>query len=139
MTGPSHRLIAASGAVLLGASPLHAAAVALGATLPDSIEIVGLKHRGASHWPVPWAGLAYWLFSSGEPWMVLLGWVIAGALFHIVSDLFTIGGVPLFLPLWRVRLGFLRTGKMGEYVVAAGMVSLAVMKVLEMPALLSWP
>ena len=133
MTGSSHRLIAASGAVLLGASPLHAAAATLGATLPDFIERVGLKHRGVSHWPVPWVGLAYWWLNSGEPVMVLLGWMIAGAIFHIVSDLFTIAGVPLLLPPWRMRLGFLRTGKMGEYVVAAGMVSLAVMKVLHVP------
>jgi membrane-bound metal-dependent hydrolase YbcI (DUF457 family) len=71
--------------------------------------------------------------------MILLGWVIAGALFHIASDLFTIGGVPLLLPRWRMRLGFLRTGKMGEYVVAAGMVSLAVMKVLHVPITLYGP
>jgi membrane-bound metal-dependent hydrolase YbcI (DUF457 family) len=70
---------------------------------------------------------------------MLLGWFVAGALFHIMADLFTIGGVPLLLPLWRVRLGFLRTGNMGEYIVAAGMVSLAVMKVLEMPVWLFWP
>jgi membrane-bound metal-dependent hydrolase YbcI (DUF457 family) len=83
--------------------------------------------------------LAYWWINSGEPVLVVLGWVIAGGLFHIISDLFTIAGVPFFLPPWRIRLGFFRTGKMGEYVVAAGMVSLAVMKVLEMPILLSWP
>ncbi len=139
MTGPSHRLIAFAGAVLWGASPLEGVAVALGATLPDSVERVGLKHRGISHWPLPWVLLVLALWDLGSPLGVWLGWFVAGALFHIAADLFTMGGVPLFLPPWRVRLGLMRTGGMGEYVVAATVVSIAVLKVFGVPFLGSWP
>src|SRR5919109_4873152 len=119
MLAKSHRLMAASGAVLLGASPLCAAAAALGATLPDRIEVVGLPHRGISHWPWPWA-LAVWSMQAQHTqWGTLLAWWLAGALFHIGADLLTIGGVPLFFPNQRLRLGVLRTGGTGEYIVVA--------------------
>jgi len=83
VTGPSHRLMAASGAILFGASPVEAAVAVLGGTLPDRIEKVGLPHRGVSHWPWPWA-LAVWsLWSQQTQWGILAGWWFAGALFHI--------------------------------------------------------
>ena len=119
MLGKSHRLMAASGAVLLGAPPLCVAVTALGATLPDRIEVVGLPHRGISHWPWSWA-LAVWsIQAQHSQWSTLLAWWLAGALFHIGADLFTVGGIPLILPNWRIRLGVLRTGGFGEYFVVA--------------------
>ncbi len=132
MLGKSHRLMAVSGAVLLGASPLQAAAAALGATLPDRIEVVGLPHRGVSHWPWPWA-LAVWSMQvQHSEWGTLLAWWLAGALFHIGADLFTIGGIPLILPNWRIRLGALRTGGFGEYLVVALFIIAALMHVLHL-------
>ncbi|MBI3302997.1 MAG: metal-dependent hydrolase [Deltaproteobacteria bacterium] len=132
MLGNSHRLMAASGAVLLGASPLQAAVAALGATLPDRIEIVGLPHRGISHWPWPWA-LAVWsMHAQHSEWGTLLAWWLAGALLHIGADLFTVGGVPLVLPNWRVRLGILRTGGLGEYVLVVLFVVVALMQVFHL-------
>ncbi|MGH7964420.1 MAG: metal-dependent hydrolase [Candidatus Binatia bacterium] len=135
MTGKSHRLMAASGAVLLGASPIFAGAAALGATLPDRIEIVGLPHRGISHWPWPWA-LAVWaMWTQNTEWGMFLAWWLAGALFHIGADLFTVAGVPLVLPNWRLRLGVLRTGGTGEYLVVAVFVVAALVQVLQLPVL----
>ena len=132
MLGNSHRLMAASGAVLLGASPLQAAVAALGATLPDRIEIVGLPHRGISHWPWPWA-LAVWsMHAQRSEWGTLLAWWLAGALLHIGADLFTVGGVPLVLPNWRVRLGVLRTGGLGEYMLVVLCVVVALMQVFHL-------
>lgn len=135
MLATSHRFMAASGAVLLGASPLQVVAAALGATLPDRIEIVGLPHRGISHWPWPWA-LAVWaIYAQQADWSIVLAWWLAGALFHIGADLFTVGGIPLFLPNWRIRLGVVRTGGAGEYLVVALFVVAALMQVLPLPIL----
>lgn len=135
MTGKSHRLMAASGAVLLGASPIYAGVAALGATLPDRIEIVGLPHRGVSHWPWPWA-LAVWsMWAQHTEWGTMLAWWLAGALFHIGADLLTVAGVPLLLPNWRLRLGVLRTGGIGEYLVVTLFVVAALLQVLHLPVL----
>ena len=132
MLGKSHRLMAASGAVLLGASPIQAAVAALGATLPDRVEVVGLPHRGISHWPWPWA-LAVWsIQTQHSQWSTLLAWWLAGALLHIGADLFTLGGIPLILPNWRIRLGVLRTGGFGEYLVVALFVIAALMQVFHL-------
>jgi membrane-bound metal-dependent hydrolase YbcI (DUF457 family) len=132
MLGKSHRLMAASGAMLLGASPIQAAVAALGATLPDRVEVVGLPHRGISHWPWSWA-LAVWsIQTQHSPWSTLLAWWLAGALFHIGADLFTVGGIPLILPNWRIRLGVLRTGGFGEYLVVALFVIAALMQAFHL-------
>ena len=119
--------MAVSGAILLGAEPLEAAVAALGATLPDRVEIVGLPHRGISHWPWPWA-LAVWVMWSQEaPWAHILGWWFAGGLLHIGADLFTVGGVPILLPNWRWRLGVIRNGTYAEYITVAFFVVTAVL------------
>jgi membrane-bound metal-dependent hydrolase YbcI (DUF457 family) len=131
----SHRLMAASGAVLLGGSPVQALVAAVGATLPDRIEVIGLPHRGISHWPWPWA-LAVWsMYAQDSAWGALIAWWFAGALFHIGADLFTVGGIPLFFPNWRIRLGVLRTGGTGEYLVVALFIVAALLQVLELPVL----
>jgi membrane-bound metal-dependent hydrolase YbcI (DUF457 family) len=124
--------MAAAGAVLIGAPPLGIAAAALGATLPDRIEAVGLPHRGISHWPWPWVVVVWLMHIQRTEWGVVLAWWFAGALFHIGSDLFTIGGIPLLSPNWRIRLGTLRTGEFGEFFVVAVVVIIAVMKVLNL-------
>ena len=127
MTGPSHRLMAASGAILCGASPVQAAVAVLGGTLPDRIEKIGLPHRGVSHWPWPWALVVWSLWSQHTQWGTLVGWWFAGALFHIGADLFTVGGIPLLLPNWRLRLGVIRNGSYGEYIIVAFFILAAVM------------
>jgi membrane-bound metal-dependent hydrolase YbcI (DUF457 family) len=124
--------MAASGAVLLGAPPLGIIAATLGATLPDRIEAIGLPHRGISHWPWPWALVVWLLWTQGTEWGTVLAWWFAGALFHIGSDIFTIGGIPLLLPNWRIRFGSLRTGEFGESLVVALVVIVAVMHVLNL-------
>jgi membrane-bound metal-dependent hydrolase YbcI (DUF457 family) len=132
MLAKSHRLMAASGAVLLGASPLQVAVAALGATLPDRVEVIGLPHRGVSHWPWPWA-LAVWaIYGQQSDWGSLFAWWLAGALFHIGADLFTIGGIPLLLPNWRIRLGVIRTGSFGEFLIVALFVLAALLQVFHL-------
>jgi len=132
MLAKSHRFVAAAGAVLLGAPPLGIAAAAVGATLPDRIEMVGLPHRGISHWPWPWALVVWAMHAQGTDWGTGLAWWFAGALFHIGADLLTIGGVPLLLPNWRVRVASLRTGEFGEFVVVALVVIAAVMHLFRL-------
>jgi len=132
MLAKSHRFMAASGAVLLGAPPLGIAAATLGATLPDRIERIGLPHRGISHWPWPWVLAVWMMHAQGTDWGSVLAWWFAGALFHIGADLLTIGGIPLLLPNWRIRLAPLRTGEFGEFFVVALFVLAAVMHVLRL-------
>lgn len=131
MLAKSHRFMAASGAVLLGAPPLGVVAATIGATLPDRIEVVGLPHRGISHWPWPWALVVWVMHAQGTEWSAVLAWWFAGALFHIGADLLTIGGIPLLLPNWRIRLAPLRTGEFGEFFVVALFVIAAVMQLLH--------
>jgi len=132
MTGPSHRLMAAAGAILLGGSPLEAAAATLGARLPDQVEVIGIPHRGVSHWPWPWV-LAVWVLWTQHTFLsTMLAWWLAGALAHIAADLFTVGGIPLLLPNWRLRLGVLRTGGLGEYLVVAFFVLAATMQMFHL-------
>ena len=132
MLAKSHRLMAASGAVLLGAPPLGVAVAALGATLPDRVEVIGIPHRGVSHWPWPWIGVVWLMQAQGTTWGNILAWWFAGALFHIGADLFTVGGIPLLLPNWRIRLGILRTGTFSEFLVVALFVLAAAMQVLNL-------
>lgn len=132
MLAKSHRLVAASGAVLLGAPPLGIAAAALGATLPDRIERIGLPHRGISHWPWSWALVVWLMKAQGTEWGTVLAWWFAGALFHIGADLFTIMGIPLLVPNWRIRFGSLRTGSFGEFFVVALVVLVAAMHVFHL-------
>jgi hypothetical protein len=63
---------------------------------------------------------------------MLVAWWLAGALFHIGADLFTVGGIPLLLPNWRLRLGVLRTGSFGEYLVVAFFILAAVLQILHL-------
>jgi membrane-bound metal-dependent hydrolase YbcI (DUF457 family) len=129
MTGPSHRLMAAAGAILLGGSPLEAAAATLGARLPDQVEAIGIPHRGVSHWPWPWVFAVWVLWAQHTFLSTILAWWLAGALAHIVADLFTVGGIPLLLPNWRIRLGVVRTGSYGEYLIVAVFILAATMQV----------
>jgi membrane-bound metal-dependent hydrolase YbcI (DUF457 family) len=137
MLATSHRLMAASGAVLLGAPPWGVAAAALGATLPDRIEKVGLPHRGISHWPWPWAVAVWAMWTQQTAWAIVAGWWLAGALLHIGADSFTVGGIPLIFPNWRIRLGVIRVGGAGEYLIVVFFLVAAVMYVLRLPVLWS--
>jgi inner membrane protein len=129
MLGASHRLMAAATAVLIGGAPLEVVAATLGARLPDQVEAIGIPHRGISHWPWPWI-LAVWALWTQHSFLsTLLAWWLAGALAHIFADLFTVGGIPLILPNWRIRLGVIRTGSYGEYVIVVAFVLAAVMHV----------
>jgi membrane-bound metal-dependent hydrolase YbcI (DUF457 family) len=77
--------------------------------------------------------VAVWSIQTQQSqWSTLLAWWLAGALFHIGADLLTIGGIPLLLPNWRIRLGILRTGGVGEYVVVALAVIAALMHVFHL-------
>ena len=137
MVAASHRLIAISGAILLGANPFQVAAAGLGATLPDRIESIGLPHRGISHTPWPWAAAVWVMWSQQTQWGDLLAWWLAGALFHIGADLFTVGGIPLITLGWKIRLGSLRTGGTGEYLVVVTMVVVALVQVLGLTVIKS--
>jgi membrane-bound metal-dependent hydrolase YbcI (DUF457 family) len=124
--------MAAAGAVLLGGSPVEVVAATLGARLPDQVEVIGIPHRGVSHWPWPWV-LAVWVLWAQHTFLsTVLAWWLAGALAHIAADLFTVGGIPLLLPNWRIRLGVLRTGGYGEYLVVAFFVLAATMHIFRL-------
>lgn len=75
--------------------------------LPDSLEYAGfvrwIRHRTLTHWMLPWltgwcAGFLLYSFFDVAAGIVLLG-VFGGGLLHVVTDLLTPKGVPIFLPL----------------------------------------
>ena len=101
----------------------------LGATAPDWLEWVlhalrhPVKHRSSTHWLSHWLALlvgAALLWDFGGGWLTAFAW---GGVSHVLADALTVSGVP-FSPLSDRRFhllgGQLRTGGIGEYVVAAG-------------------
>jgi len=49
-------------------------------------------HRGALHYPYPWAILAITAWATGHPWIAAL---FIGALLHVIEDSMTTMGVPV--------------------------------------------
>lgn len=93
------------------------------AMLPDSLEYVfrnvrWVKHRTLTHWLGGWLALLVgWLWFCEVNGIVgfVESWVaglLVGACVHLICDMTTPMGVPLFLPLskGRVSFGLVRTG-----------------------------
>ncbi|MDX1727583.1 MAG: metal-dependent hydrolase [Pseudoalteromonas tetraodonis] len=120
----NHIAIAGATTALI-APPLVPLAI-LGSTAPDWLEWVlkatgqKIKHRTVTHYVTTWvAGILFfyliWDFQN-------IGLAFCyGGLTHVITDSFTITGVP-FSPLSDRRFhlfgGRLRTGSSGEYIVA---------------------
>lgn len=125
----NHILIGAATTAVI--APQLVPLAALGATAPDWLEwlLAGLgrpvKHRTSTHWVAGWlvllvGALAVWDVGGG--WLAAFAW---GGVTHVFADSLTVSGVP-FSPLSDRRFhllgGQLRTGGLGEYVVAGGCV-----------------
>lgn len=132
MTWKSHAAANLALAMALTNRPVVAAGAVLAAAVPDQLErwIPFAKHRGLSHWLLPWAagfasilaathrtapllGRALHLPPRGE-WLLrdaILGLAL-GPLLHVVMDGCSRNGVPLgpFVPL-KLRLGLYRTAE----------------------------
>lgn len=124
MNGPTHVIIgvAAGGALALftGADEGQAIIMAMAALatckLPDMDLHTPFAHRGITHSLLALAAVYVGSFSL---FPVYIAWAaLAGYASHLIADIVTERGIMLFYPLpYRVRLGLISTGSMGEWVI----------------------
>lgn len=88
---------------MLGADPVGISGSLLGAVVPDMDLKLGLPHRTWTHWWVFYAtalGILPFFAAGHNPVLIdFLHWVFIGAIFHIIEDSFTVGGVPFYAPI----------------------------------------
>ncbi|MCX6707917.1 MAG: metal-dependent hydrolase [Candidatus Woesearchaeota archaeon] len=122
-------------------------AVLLGSALPDidhpeskvgkKVKIAGFlfEHRGFFH--SIFAALILYLvllsFSSFAVYSVYITGLVMGYLSHILIDAVTKEGIMPFHPLSRFRLnGFIRTGRVLEYIILAVLIAFDAWKLIKM-------
>lgn len=134
----NHLAITASCGIMLGCGPVGLAGILTGAVLPDTDIKLGVPHRTWTHWWALYAtgfGLLYFFPFLNPIETTFLKWIFVGALFHILEDSVTVGGVPLYAPVSlssksfgmrgslfpnlaeRFTFGITKTGGVFEYVV----------------------
>jgi len=120
MTWKSHKAIAACGALALKMPVVGVIVITISSILPDVLEFsTGLKHRGILHWwGIPVGGLlgAYFLKQVNPLVAQTVSYISIGWLLHILCDMLTVMGVPLW-PNSKgyVALRLFRVGSPGEY------------------------
>lgn len=123
--------IAIAGATTALIAPPLVPLALLGSTAPDWLEWVfkafgqKIKHRTVTHYVTTWIGGILFFYAIFDFQYIGLAFCYGG-LTHVITDSFTITGVP-FSPFSDRRFhlfgGRLRTGASGEYVVA-GLITL---------------
>lgn len=95
----------------------------LGSIIPDLLEMGIVRHRTATHWPLPWIVLALlsygacWFFPN--VWLYTFFFICLGALLHLGEDCLSLTGIPFRSPGGhRWGAGLYVTGTMGETVLA---------------------
>jgi len=129
MTWKSHTAVTAAATYAITLDPTFAAFATIGSVLPDRIEILApwLKHRGNSHSLALWTGLciAAWIAGQMEPNIKLIFPVAVGGLAHILEDMLSVSGIPLWpKPNPKktnniVKFPLYKTGQISEYIVTA--------------------
>jgi hypothetical protein len=161
VTGPTHAVIGAAGAVPVAAAthaPLLPVVVAgaVVARLPDLDLKLGLPHRGPTHSLA--AAVAAAVAAGARVRQVWPGWALAAVLVvlvawlsHLAADLINPTPMALLWPLWwgRLRPGFLPAaseaslgGRIVELATLAAVVGLAgpvVWQALRVSARVIWP
>lgn len=114
MLAPTHIAFGSIIAFSLGATPTQAIFVIIGSLLPDSDttkSIIGrlfpwswllnsyFGHRGFIHSLTLWLPLLIVGY-----WLPLFGWLVTGAISHIMLDTLNISGVHLFYPSHRLAV-----------------------------------
>lgn len=137
MKWTTHQISAVGAAWAAGAGLPLLAGVFVGAILPDRLDQAlaslyrdkqrgwGKVHRGPTHWFGWWLllGLAglYAAPPVPPPVMAVLAGIGMGGLSHVILDLLTPKGVPLwpFSRKGRLSLGLVKTGGFSEYLFLA--------------------
>jgi membrane-bound metal-dependent hydrolase YbcI (DUF457 family) len=130
MTWKSHTAVTAAIVYTATGNPVLTAAATAGSVLPDRIEFIlpWLKHRGNSHTLILWALLTLNLAAvaslhQNPVWIPLAGLALGGLL-HVLEDMCSVTGVPLWplipgLPKAQVRVPIYKTGTISEFLTTA--------------------
>jgi membrane-bound metal-dependent hydrolase YbcI (DUF457 family) len=123
MTWKSHTLVTGAAVLAVTLDPKFAATAVVGSVLPDKIEFIlpFLKHRGNSHALAVWVGLVFLtsLFVPLHPAAYYACGVAIGGLCHVLEDMCSVSGIPLFPIAWGQRAETLKvpiykTGQLSE-------------------------
>lgn len=139
--------MAIAGATTALVSPPLVPVVLLGSTAPDwlewLLELTGnkVKHRGVTHYVLVWSVATVFFAGLWDFHGIGLAFVYGG-LTHVLADSLTVSGVP-FAPYSDRRFhllgGRLRTGGVGEYGIAWGLVGICLLIAVALkPVSSSW-
>ena len=96
----------------------------IGSIMPDLLEMGIIRHRTATHWPLPWIILALVSYETcrlfPNVWIYIITFICIGALLHLGEDYLSVTGIPFRSPISTRRkgLGMYVTGTMGETILA---------------------
>ena len=136
MTWKSHTSVTAAITYAATLNPAFAGLAAMGSVLPDKVEFLcpWLKHRGNSHSLLIWTGLCgtMWLTGELEPNLRLLFPIAIGGLCHVLEDMLSASGVPLYPSINpkkksnTLKFPLYKTGQISEYAVASALIIAAI-------------
>ena len=84
----------------------------IGSIIPDLMEMKIIRHRTATHWPLPWIILALVSYEtcrlSPNVWIYIFTFICIGALLHLGEDYLSVTGIPFRSPVsirkaWRLK------------------------------------
>ena len=125
----NHKIVAGLAIYSITGGFLSAGVAAVGAILPDVLELGGLlKHRSITHWPYPYlavAALVYlWQWRNPSIIPYLLYFFILGVVTHLLLDGLSKSGIPVGSSPSadrRIALDIYKTFTPSEEITAAGL------------------
>jgi len=118
----SHKITTFTAVYAVTGGILSAITAASASLLPDVFEMGGiLKHRGASHWPYPYFGVALILFITccltTSLWPYFAFYLLVGISLHLLEDGLSKSGIPWRHPFGEPKgAGFYITGTGSEQI-----------------------
>ena len=125
----NHKIVTGLAIYSITGGFLSASVAAVGAILPDILEIGGLvKHRTITHWPYPYLGTAavVYLWQNHNPSIIpyVIYYFVLGVVMHLLLDGLSISGIPVGSSPSsdkRIALAVYKTSTPSEEITAAGL------------------